>query len=461
MPSENLHRLIPSVDKVLKEVWIQEYLEYFGREYTKALLINLLNNLREEITAGEIDKAGLNRKLSNLSTVFKKILAEDSEYYLKRLINCTGVVIHTNLGRSPLPTSLFRRTIILGTRYSNLEFDLSTGKRSSRNLILDSIIEKIFPGYSSVVVNNNAAAVMLVLNTFAEGKNVVISRGELVEIGGSFRIPEVMSKSGGILKEVGTTNKTRISDYRDGIDEETAMIMTVHPSNYRITGFTESVPPWDLLSLAEKNNLPLYHDMGSGNMFPEEEIALPDEPNVEMLIKKGIHIISFSGDKLLGGVQAGIILALPRYIERIRSNQLLRTLRVCKLTYICVEELFRSFLTERYKSELPIYRMLSVTEEDIRKRAESLKEEINNPKMLLTLMEGKSRVGGGAAPEYSIATFLIALQHSELNSNRLQAVLRKYDPPIITRIEDDRVVIDLRTVFPDETEIIIEALNSI
>lgn len=454
-------RLIPAVDQLLREEWTEPLIKTYGRTYLKSTLQRILEELRRKAASGEIEEAGVIKKIEKLPALLKSDLKKGSEPYLKRVINCTGVVIHTNLGRSPLPEAVFKRASSLATRFTNLEFNLEDGKRSSRNFILDSAVKDLFPGYETVVVNNNAAAVMLVLNTFAYNKKVVISRGELIEIGGSFRIPDVMEKSGAILNEVGTTNKTRLMDYEKGINDDAALLMSVHPSNYKIIGFTESVKPWELIDLAEKSGIPLYYDMGSGNLIDDKIDFLAEEPTLSYLVDKGVQIISFSGDKMLGGSQAGIILAKPAYIKQLRQNQLLRALRADKVTYLLLEEIFRMYLVGSYKKEIPVYRMLTAKPIDLLARVKGMRKKISNPNITSEIIEGKSFVGGGAAPERGIDSPLLRIRHSAIEPLALQKKLRDNKPPVIARVEDDHLLLDLRAVFEDEETAIVKAVNSL
>jgi len=461
MTEDNIFRLIPSLDRLLGERWLSGYLEEYDRDFVKAILNETLEAIRHDISSPGMDEATLKKTIGEIESRFRSAFADAVGDYLKPVINCAGIVIHTNLGRAPLPAEVLEKATKLGTRYINLEFDLEKGERSSRNNILDKHIKRLFPGYQSVVVNNNAAAVMLVLNTFALEKEVIVSRGELVEIGGSFRIPEVMTKSGAILKEVGTTNKTRLSDYSGAINDKTGLLMTVHPSNYKITGFAESVRPDELVPLSNEKKIPLYHDMGSGNMFRAGEIAIADEPDIKKLTESGIPLISFSGDKLLGGCQAGIIIGKPGLIASLRKNQLLRALRTDKLTYIILSELMKLYITGKYKRSLPVYSMLSQEADSLRARTEKLLAAIHNPSLRCEVISGVSMAGGGAAPELPIPTALLAVKHKSMTVNELSLRLRRSDPPVIARIENDRVLLDLRTVFPDEEKILVSILNTI
>lgn len=461
MVKDNIFRSIPSVDKLLGEQWLAEYLRKYDRDFLKSVINDVLEALRRDISTEDMDETTAQKAIGGIEARFSNLFKEIMEDYLRPVINCTGIVIHTNLGRAPLPEAVIKKAVEEGTRYMNLEFDLAKGERSSRNYILDKHIGRLFPGYKSVVVNNNAAAVMLVLNTFAHRKEVIVSRGELVEIGGSFRVPEVMKKSGAILREVGTTNKTRLSDYEEALGDKTGLLMTVHPSNYKITGFTASVKPGELVPLAREKNIPLFHDMGSGNMFESGETPLTDEPSIKTLTADGIPLISFSGDKLLGGCQAGIIIGKPELIDKLRKNQLLRAIRADKITYIVLSELLKLNMTGEYRNNLPVYKMLIQTKEELRGRVESLRKAIKNPAISMEIIEGDSFAGGGTAPTELIPTVLLALKHEKLSASAFAAKLRSQTPPVITRIENDRVIIDLRTVFPDEEPALSMILNKI
>lgn len=459
MKENNIYRTIPSIDRLLNEPWLKSYLDKFSRDFVKSLFSKAIEQIKMEISSGIYEKGAVSTQQIKLK--FEAVLRDSMEEYMKPVINCTGIIIHTNLGRAPLPRTALEKVLALGTRYMNLEFNLETGERSSRNTVLDDCINILFPGYKSVVVNNNAAAVMLVLNTFALGREVIISRGELVEIGGSFRIPDVMRKSGALLREVGTTNKTRLTDYEDAVNERTGLLMTVHPSNYKITGFTESVKPEELIRLSQMKEIPLFHDMGSGNMFIQGESGIIDEPNIQQYAASGVPIISFSGDKLLGGCQAGIIIAKPEFADKLTKNQLLRALRADKITYLILMEILKLYITGEYRKNLPVFEMLSQKKEELKSRVERLKEEIANPAIKTEIIEGDSFAGGGAAPTQPIPTILLALTHDKLNATQFAAKLRTSNPPVITRIENDRVLIDLRTVFPDEDEILKAVINAI
>ncbi len=317
-------RLLPSVDQLMERDEVKQLISRYSRKYILDNIRELLAKIREEISRGKADPQYVKRRIEGLIDELRQRLKEQLSPTLRRVINATGVIIHTNLGRALLCPSAVERLQELSCRYLNLEFSLEEGKRGARDLPMERLISRMFPGKSCVVVNNNAAAVLLVLNTLAEGKEVIVSRGELVEIGGSFRIPEVMEKSGAILREVGTTNKTRLNDYERAISPQTALLLAVHQSNFRILGFTESVKMGELVALGQRHGIPVMEDMGSGNMIDLSPYGITDEPSVGEILAKGANIISFSGDKLLGGPQSGVIVGDKELIARVKANPLLR-----------------------------------------------------------------------------------------------------------------------------------------
>jgi L-seryl-tRNA(Ser) seleniumtransferase len=346
--------------------------------------------------------------------------------------------------------------------YSNLELDLAQGKRGRREQHAARLLGRLFPGFDTHVVNNNAAAVLLVLNTFADRREVIISRGELVEIGGSFRIPEILARSGASLREVGTTNKTRLSDYEEAIGPSTGVILRVHLSNFRMIGFTESASTEELVGLGRKHKLPMVEDFGSGNLLSLASCGLPNEPTVQASLEKGVDVATFSGDKLLGGPQAGIIVGSPEHVKACRRNHLARALRVDKLTYAALEATLSSYVREKAFEEIPVLAMLSASTSEIETRSREFMAQLGESSGLeASLVEGYSKVGGGAAPEEQIPTFLIAVEIEGLSAQQALNRLRAHEPPVIARIADDRVLLDLRTVLPDQEEIVQRALLSL
>ena len=355
---------------------------------------------------------------------------------LRPVINATGVVLHTNLGRAPLPAF----TPVPG--YSNLEYDLERGRRGKRDVHVSELIERL-TGRPGIVVNNNAAAIFLTLNELAAGHEVVVSRGELIEIGDGFRIPEIMARSGAVLREVGTTNRTRVPDYRQGINERTRLLMRVHPSNFHISGFTERPGLKEVADVAHERGLRFYEDLGSGCLVDLKPYGI-DEPLVAESLAAGADLVTFSGDKLLGGPQAGIVAGDRILVDRIRRNPLFRALRVDKLIYQVLEVTLRHLLFEEYDS-IPALRMLRETAESIRTRAERFAARVGGAEVVA----GKSLAGGGSTPDQALATWLVAVPGDAV---RMENVLRSAEPPVIARIQDDRLVLDLRTVAVSEEE---------
>jgi len=356
---------------------------------------------------------------------------------LRHVINATGVVLHTNLGRAPLGH------VPLLPGYSNLEYDLAAGRRGKRDVHSAPLLERLL-GAPAIAVNNNAAAVFLALHELAAGGEVVVSRGELIEIGDGFRIPEIMARSGAVLREVGTTNRTQIADYRAAINERTRLLLRVHPSNFHITGFTARAELRDLVALGCEHNIPVYEDLGSGCLVDLKPFGI-DEPLVSESLKTGVDLVSFSGDKLLGGPQAGFLAGSPALVSRLRRNPLFRALRVDKVIYQVLESTLRNLLLERWDC-VPALALLRQTADQIRARAESLLSRI--PEIAATIVPGESVIGGGATPEQSIPTSLIAISSGDVAAS--QRRLHAGDPPVVARIEDGRLILDLRTVLPGE-----------
>jgi L-seryl-tRNA(Ser) seleniumtransferase len=360
------------------------------------------------------------------------------------------------------------------TSYSNLEFDLESGERGKRDVHVDRLFRKLLSAenvgtttlgrpaeqrsaISTIVVNNNAAAVILALNTVAENGEVIVSRGELVEIGGSFRIPDVMAKSNAILREVGTTNRTRIADYERAINERTKLLLRVHRSNFEITGFTEQPDVHELVKLAEKHKLPLVEDLGSGAFIDLRTIGINNEPNVLDSLRAGVHVVTYSGDKLLGGPQAGLISGREDLVQKMRGNSLFRALRVDKLTYAALEATLLAYI-KRDHAALPTLRMMELSKAEISQRAKNVLSELRSSHIEAELIDGESLIGGGSAPSSVLPTRLIAITAKKFSANQLAARLRQSDPPIIARVEDGRVLLDLRTVLPVQDEVLPQIL---
>jgi L-seryl-tRNA(Ser) seleniumtransferase len=454
-------RKIPSVEHLLSRPRFETLSRKFGHaallDETRAHLASIRERIRGGASEQEIADA-----LSRLDGDIEGRLEADIAPSLIRALNATGILIHTNLGRAPLSDAALAAVVEIGRGYSNLELDLAEGRRGSRHRHAERLLGRLFPDRRALVVNNAAAAVMLSLNTFAAGKEVVISRGELVEIGGSFRVPEILERSGARLREVGTTNKTRLADYEKAIGPETGAILRVHPSNFRIVGFTESAPAEALVRLGESKGLPVIEDFGSGNLLPLGRFGLGDEPTVGESLASGVHLSIFSGDKLLGGPQAGILVGDPERVAVCRRNPMSRALRVDKLVYAALEATLSSYLRERAVEEIPVLRMLALAPEEIRRRAAALVERLSPLSDLsLGVEEGISRVGGGAAPDTEIPTWVVALRSPTASAESILAALRRHRPPVIARISEDRVLLDLRTIAPEEEAILAEAIKAV
>jgi L-seryl-tRNA(Ser) seleniumtransferase len=433
--SERLREL-PSVDEIASKL--------AGR-YPRRLVVNetrrILAQLRTAIRAGQaIDETDVeNRVAAELDRL--------SQPSLRNVINATGVVLHTNLGRAPLPGF----TPIVG--YSNLEYDLTEGHRGKRDVHASELLERLLER-PAIVVNNNAAAVYLALSELAAGYEVVVSRGELIEIGDGFRIPEIMARSGAVLREVGTTNRTRIDDYRAAINERTRLLLRVHPSNFHVRGFTEKPDLKHLAGLARERGIPLYEDLGSGCIVDLRAFGIT-EPLVSDTLAAGVNLVSFSCDKLLGGPQAGILAGDAHLVTRIRRNPMFRALRVDKLIYQALESTLRQYLFDRLE-EIPAIRMLAQTEDEIRRRAERFQARL--PKLRSTLVRGESVAGGGSTPDQSLPTWLIAIEGDAISVERR---LRAGEPPVVARIENHLLVLDLRTVLADEEDLLVSALQAL
>lgn len=468
-----LFQKLPSTDEVLHRPEMQALTQREGHAAVAESIRAVLARLRQEIAWGEFDEKALTLAVGGLSAAVERELRQSLSYSLLPLINATGVILHTNLGRAPLAAAALERVQATAGAYSNLEFDLATGERGKRDVHVDRLFRKLLAdesvdghsvdGVSTIVVNNNAAAVLLALNSLAEGGEVIVSRGELVEIGGSFRIPDVMSKSNATLREVGTTNRTRIDDYERAINERTRLLLRVHRSNFEISGFTEQPGLEELVALALRRNLPLMEDLGSGALFDLRSVGINGEPGVIDSLRLGVDIVTYSGDKLLGGPQAGLISGRADLVARMRSNSLFRALRVDKLTYAALEATLLAYV-KRDHDAVPVLRMMRVSKDEIGRRAEEIVSAIGPDQgkhLKLELVDGESVIGGGAAPSAVLPTRLIALTHGELSADELCARLRANVPGIIARVEEGRVLLDLRTVFPEQDANLTAALASL
>jgi L-seryl-tRNA(Ser) seleniumtransferase len=450
--------MLPAVHEVVKEI----SLELNGKtekEITRVVQ-KAITQLRQDIIN---EKSNIELNTDFLSFIKKMAIKElnSPSTRIRSVINASGVVIHTNLGRSRLSEAAVKRMSETAQMYSNLEFNLQEGKRGSRHDLTEDLIKQVTGAEAAMVVNNNAAAVYIVLKALAKDKEVIVSRGELVEIGGSFRVSSIMEESGAVLVEVGTTNKTHFGDYENAVNDNTAMLMKVHTSNFKIIGFTKDVPSQQLMQLKKENsNVIVYEDLGSGALFPFNEYGIGNEPLVSTVINQGIDLVSFSGDKLLGGPQAGIIAGKRKYIDKLKKHQLARVLRVDKFTIAALNETLNAYINEEILS-IPTVRDILKSPEFIKERAEYLKEEIGeHPKLALQIRDDFSHVGGGTMPDVKLPTYCLCMKH-ESGAEFLSQQLREYQIPIIVRIKEEHILIDCRTITVDEESVIIDAIRSI
>lgn len=400
-----------------------------------------------------------------LNSLLLKAFEEYHRPYLRRVINATGVIIHTNLGRAPLPIEALSRLLEVGAFYSNLEYNLEEGIRGSRYEHVEGILRELTQAEAALVVNNNASAVLISLNTLAEGKEVIVSRGELVEIGGSFRIPEVMGWAGCRLREVGTTNKTHLQDYEKAINENTALLLKVHKSNYAIVGFTKEVSTEELVALGRKKGLPVMEDLGSGCFIDFSKYGLRREPTVQEVLKAGVDVVTFSGDKLLGGPQAGIILGKREIIERIRKNPLNRAIRIDKLTLSALEAVLNLYRDEDLAiSSIPVLQMIFAKPTELKRKAQRVLKGISAlglPIEELKIVPTIAKTGGGALPLLDLPSYGVALRIKGFSPQRLQERLRKTEPPVIATAEENYLIFDVRCLFEQDLKEIPETLNQI
>jgi L-seryl-tRNA(Ser) seleniumtransferase len=459
----NLLRAIPSVDALLKHPFLIQLSERVDRSVLRDHVRHTLEQVRAEIMAGRVFEPAEDL-LAEIQQRVERQIREADRPSLRPVINATGVIIHTNLGRALLTEEAVRAIEQVARGYSNLEYDLAAGQRGRRDVHGEKLLKQLLNCEAALVVNNNAAAVLLVLNTLAEGGEVVVSRGELVEIGGSFRIPDIMAKSGAELREIGTTNRTRISDYEAAIHERTRMLLRVHRSNFRITGFTERPSLEEIVALGRNYGIPTYEDLGSGCLVDLSPWGVADEPLVQHSLAAGVDLCTFSGDKLLGGPQAGVIVGRKELVDRLRRNPLMRAVRPDKLTYAALEATLRLYSRGHAPTSIPTLQMLSQSVDHIRRRAKRFLSHARRAcrdRIRFQLKPGVSVTGGGSAPDSKLETILIALDADAKSAVEMEQQLRAFNPPIVSRIEDDQVVLDLRTVRPEEEKVLLSALQFI
>jgi L-seryl-tRNA(Ser) seleniumtransferase len=459
-------RQIPSVENLLQAGAIQEALARHPRKLMLASIRRVLEEKRKLLLEEPESAQMINLEPHHLVQLVQKDLEKASAHTLQNVINATGVIVHTNLGRSLLAEEANARLQLICRHYNNLEYDLVQGQRGSRYIHAESILCELTGAEAALVVNNNAAAVLLTLNTLAKAREVIVSRGQLVEIGGSFRIPDVMRSSGAILREVGCTNRTHLRDYEAVVNEQTALLLRVHTSNYRIVGFTAEVSADELVVLGRKHGIPVMEDLGSGSLVDMARFGLHGEPTVPEVMQTGVDVVTFSGDKLLGGPQAGIILGRKDLVTECRKNPLTRALRVDKMTLAVLEATLRLYRDERQAlDEIPTLRMIAMPLATVEERAQQLaaliREADPQHHLQVQVQQSSSQVGGGALPTQDLPTYAVALSSSTMSAHKIEARLRNNKPPIIGRIESDQYLMDVRTLQADEIPVIQQAFEGL
>jgi L-seryl-tRNA(Ser) seleniumtransferase len=456
-------RVIPAIEQLRQREAMRALETRYGRDALLDALRAETAHLRERLASGHVAAVTVDEAVHEIEIGAETRLRSAMRPSLIRVINATGVIIHTNLGRAPLSEAALARVTAVAGGYTNLEYDVDRGARGRRDAHAEKLIARLTGAEAAVVVNNNAAAALLLLAALANGREVIISRGELVEIGGGFRVPDVMAQSGAILREVGTTNRTRANDYAAAISDRTALILRVHPSNFKVVGFTERPALHELVALGRRFTVPVAEDLGSGwlgwplrDELPE---ALRDEPIVSESVAAGADAVCFSGDKLLGGPQAGIIAGRQETVDRIRRHPLMRALRVDKLTYAALEATLEEHAIGR-QGEIPVERMLRMGQDEIGRRADALAAALNKSAWTARVIDGMSTVGGGSAPGSELPTRLVELTRDGMTADQIEQHLRSLDPPVIARIQNDRVVIDLRTVAVADEALLVTLLRT-
>ena len=450
---------IPAINKILMTEEVKQLLDEYPEVFVKDIVKKETENIKSEILNNSLNE------VPSMEKIIEKInhsVKKNYKYSLRRVINATGTILHTNLGRSILSESIKENLIDVAFNYSNLEFNLAEKQRGSRYVHLIDIIKRLTGAEDVLVVNNNAAAVMLTLSTLAKDKEIVVSRGELVEIGGAFRIPEIIKLSGGTIQEVGTTNKTHLKDYVNAINENTGILLKVHTSNYKIVGFTKEVTYKELADLAHEKGLVAVNDLGSGQFVDFTSYGLTYEPTVKEVLDSGIDVVTFSGDKLLGGPQAGIIVGKKKYIEAMKKNQLTRALRVDKMTIAALEATFRLYLDEeKALKEIPTLNMISMSMEELKEKAEKFAEKVKETAFTSEIMEDKAEIGGGSYPGVYLDSVSVKLTHNTRMATEIEGILLEADIPIITRIKENSIIFDMRTLREQEFNLVVESLKKI
>ena len=454
--SKQLLSQIPAINKILLLDEVKSLIQEYSEVAVKSAVKNYIDEIKQEILNEELHAVP---SLENIVEEVKQIVKSEDKNSLRRVINATGTILHTNLGRSLLSQKIKENIESVAFNYSNLEFDIDNKKRGSRYVHLIDIIKKLTGAEDVLVVNNNAAAVLLTLNTLVKDKEIVVSRGELVEIGGAFRIPEIIKLSGGTPVEVGTTNKTHLKDYENAITDNTGALLKVHTSNYKIVGFTKEVSNEEISYLARENELVSINDLGSGQFVDFSRFGLPYEPTVKEVLDSGIDIVTFSGDKLLGGPQAGIIVGKKEYIEQMKKNQLTRALRVDKMTLAALEATLKLYLDEKEALEhIPTLHMISLSKERLFAKADVFNIRLSDLDFKITIAEDKAEVGGGSYPASYLDSVVVKLEHPRLSATDIERRLLEVEIPIITRIKDNELIFDMRTLRTREFDLVKQAL---
>ena len=452
-----LLRQLPSAEEVLQEPTTRALLERLPRWAVLDGVREALERARRQILTGGAPP-------EDLAAAAAALAEAKARPSLRRVINATGVILHTNIGRACLPEAALQALLQAGRAYSTLEFDLEAGARGSRQVHVEGLLRRLTGGEAAFAVNNNAAAVLLAINTLAEGREVIVSRGELVEIGGSFRIPDVMRKAGGLLREVGTTNRTHLGDYEAALSERTALLLKVHPSNFALVGFTAAVPLAELTALGKRHHVPVMVDLGSGALADLSPYGVTGEETVPAVLRQGPDLVTFSGDKLLGGPQAGLVVGRRALVEKLRKNPLARAVRIDKLSLAALEATLRIYLEGPAAVEaIPTLRCIALPAAAIRARAEAAAGAVRaaGGDLRAEVIPGSSEVGGGASPTETLPTFLLAVRSRSRAADALEAALRRHDPPVLARIKDGDVLLDLRTVPVEELPAVTAALRAL
>ncbi|MEH7387485.1 L-seryl-tRNA(Sec) selenium transferase [Bacillus sp. JJ1521] len=460
-------KLLPAIYELQAHPSFGKYqtLHHVEKDYMTNLLRDVVNQIRDDIILG-VSVKEITSKEEMMDFIFKKVeeeLVKRTKYYLTKTINATGTVLHTNLGRARLSDQALQHVVDISKGYSNLEYNIGDGKRGSRHSIVESLLVELTGAESAMVVNNNAAAVYIVLRALAKNQEVIVSRGQLVEIGGSFRISAIMEESGAKLVEIGTTNKTHLKDYENAITEETAMILKVHTSNFKTIGFTKTVEVSELVPLKEKKGgLVIYEDLGSGVLYDFTKHGIGDEPVIKEILEQGVDLVSFSGDKLLGGPQAGIIVGKKELIDQLKKHQLARVLRVDKMTYAALEATLLSYLKGKY-NEIPTIRDIIAPKEEIMERCHLFNKRLleKTNQFTIEIKEDSSPIGGGTMPGVEVPTYVVCITHSHMSAELVASELRNHETPIIVRIKKNEVILDFRTIGNEEMQEIVKAFTLI